>query len=135
MVIDTSAIVAIFLGAPEADRLAEAIADAKTRLAPATCLFETRLALVARRDDRAIKDLDLWLIQAGGQVVAVDAERVDPATHGWLASGEGRRPAALNFADCLSSTLAKRSGEPLLCKGDDFPRTDIPLVRLADPTA
>ena len=39
--------------------------------------------------------------------------------------GKGRHPAGLNFADCLSYALAKRSGEPLLFKGEDFAKTDI----------
>jgi ribonuclease VapC len=38
--------------------------------------------------------------------------------------GKGRHPAALNFSDCLSYALAKRSGLPQLFKGDDFSRTD-----------
>ena len=38
----------------------------------------------------------------------------------------GRHPAALNFVDCLSYALARRSGEALLFKGEAFGRTDIP---------
>ena len=108
MVIDTSALTAIFLGEPEADRFDEAIARAKTRLLPATCLLEARIVLVARRD-----------------VIPVDSDLVDLATQAWLTYGKGRHPAALNFADCLSYALAKRSGLPLLFKGDDFSRTDV----------
>jgi uncharacterized protein with PIN domain len=69
MVIDTSALIAIFLGEPEADRFDEAIAKAKTRLLPATCLLEARMALVARRDERSVNDLDLWLLKAGVDVI------------------------------------------------------------------
>jgi ribonuclease VapC len=128
MVVDTSALVAIFLGEPEADRFDEAIAKASSRLLPATCLLEARIVLIARRDERAVNDLDLWLIKAGVEVAPVDANLVDLATQAWLAYGKGRHPAALNFADCLSYAAAKRWGEPLLCKGDDFSRTGIPLV-------
>ena len=59
MVIDTSAIMAIFLGEPEVDGFDEAIGAAKIRLLPATCLFEARIVLVARRDERSVDDLDL----------------------------------------------------------------------------
>ena len=59
----------------------------------------------------------------------VDVELIDIATQAWLAFGKGRHPAALNFADCLSYALAKRSGEPLLFKGDDFAKTDVRCVR------
>lgn len=125
MVIDTSALIAIFLGEPEADRFDEAIAKAKTLLLPATCLLEARMVLVARRDERSVNDLDLWLLKAGVDVIPVDSDLVDLATQAWLAYGKGRHPAALNFADCLSYALAKRSGLPLLFKGDDFSRTDV----------
>jgi ribonuclease VapC len=36
--------------------------------------------------------------------------------------------AALNFGDCLTYALAKAGGEPLLCVGDDFARTDLVLA-------
>ena len=45
--------------------------------------------------------------------------------------GKGRHPAGLNLGDCCSYALARASGEPLLCKGNDFARTDIPLVEVA----
>jgi ribonuclease VapC len=34
-------------------------------------------------------------------------------------------PARLNFGDCFAYALAKSSGEPLLCKGNDFVHTDV----------
>jgi ribonuclease VapC len=40
--------------------------------------------------------------------------------------GKGNHPAGLNFGDCFAYALAKATGEPLLFKGDDFARTDIP---------
>jgi ribonuclease VapC len=43
----------------------------------------------------------------------------------WKQYGKGRHPAALNFGDCFSYALAKRLGEPLLFKGDDFSKTDL----------
>ena len=67
-------------------------------------------------------------MKAAVTIVAVDAELVDFATQAWLTYGKGRHPAALNFADCLSYALAKRSGQPLLFKGDDFSKTDIRAV-------
>jgi ribonuclease VapC len=34
----------------------------------------------------------------------------------------------LNFGDCCTYATASVSGEPLLCVGDDFRQTDLPLV-------
>ena len=41
----------------------------------------------------------------------------------------GRHPAALNYGDCFVYALARQTGEPLLSKGNDFPRTDIGMIR------
>jgi ribonuclease VapC len=42
--------------------------------------------------------------------------------------GRGRHKAALNFGDCFAYACAKTLDVPLLCKGDDFPQTDIKLA-------
>jgi ribonuclease VapC len=36
----------------------------------------------------------------------------------------------LNFGDCCTYAVASVAGEPLLCKGDDFAKTDLLLVSL-----
>jgi uncharacterized protein with PIN domain len=42
--------------------------------------------------------------------------------------GRSRHRAKLNFGDCLSYAVAKLAGQPLLCVGDDFAKTDISLA-------
>jgi ribonuclease VapC len=44
--------------------------------------------------------------------------------------GKGRHAAALSFGDCFSYALSRSTGEPLLCKGEDFPRTDVACCSL-----
>jgi ribonuclease VapC len=34
-------------------------------------------------------------------------------------------PAGLNYGDCFAYALAIDAGEPLLFKGEDFPKTDV----------
>ena len=46
----------------------------------------------------------------------------------WRRYGKGRHPARLNFGDCCTYALARVSGEPLLAKGEDFPKTDVMLA-------
>jgi ribonuclease VapC len=125
MVIDTSAIVAILRNEPQADSLRRAIVADPVRLVPATCVFEARLVLASRLGEHVIAEIDLWLRKISAAVIAVDADLVDVATQAWLAYGKGRHPASLNFADCFSYALAKRSGESLLFKGEDFSKTDL----------
>ena len=125
MVIDTSAIVAILRGEPDADALERRLVGAPIRLIPATCVLEARLVLASRFGEQVLGDVDLWLSRIEADVIAIDAELVDLATVAWLTYGKGRHPAALNFADCLSYAVAKRSGMALLFKGEDFARTDL----------
>ncbi|MER8479267.1 type II toxin-antitoxin system VapC family toxin [Mesorhizobium sp. M1163] len=125
MVIDTSAIVAILRSEPEAARLERALASDPVRPVPATCVLEARMALVSRRGEHPLAEIDLWLREIETDIIAVDSELVDLATQGWLTYGKGHHPAALNFADCLSYALAKRADEPLLFIGKDFSQTDI----------
>jgi ribonuclease VapC len=125
MVIDTSAIVAILRGEPQADRLERAIVADRIRLVPATCVFEARMVLVSRRGENVLAEIDLWLSKIEAEIIAVDADLVDLATQAWLTYGKGRHPAGLNFADCFSYALAKRAEDTLLFIGEDFKQTDI----------
>ncbi len=125
MVIDTSALIAIFLGEPERRRFLELILAAKTRLLSAASLLETGIVLEARRGEAAGREFDLFVVRAGLAIVPVNGEQADIARSAWRNFGKGRHPAALNFGDCFSYALAKFSSEPLLAKGTDFALTDI----------
>ncbi|MCK6443120.1 type II toxin-antitoxin system VapC family toxin [Elstera cyanobacteriorum] len=128
MVIDTSAIIAILLGEPEAPELARAIEDGSPRLLSAANLLETSMVIEARKGDAAGRELDLLLYRAGIDVVPVDQEQAEIARVAWRRYGKGRHPANLNFGDCFAYALAKTTGLPLLFKGDDFSQTDIGRV-------
>lgn len=125
MVIDTSAIVAILRNESEATRLEKALVLDPVRLVPASCVLEARMALVSRRGEHALAEIDLWLSKIQADIIPIDADLVDLATHAWLAYGRGRHPAGLNFADCFSYALAKRADEALLFIGNDFSQTDV----------
>jgi ribonuclease VapC len=129
MVIDTSALVAIFLAEPERRRFLDLIVEAGTRLISAANALETGIVLEARRGEAAGREFDLFVVRANLQVVPVDGEQVEIARSAWRKYGKGRHPAALNFGDCFAYALAKSSGESLLAKGTDFGATDIELSR------
>ena len=125
MVIDTSALAAIFFAEPERDSFLAAIATAGSRLVSAATVLETGIVLESRQGEAAGREFDLFVVRADLQLVAVDAEQADLARSAWRKYGKGRHPAALNFGDCFSYALAKVSGEPLLAKGTDFASTDL----------
>jgi ribonuclease VapC len=124
-VIDTSAIVAIALNEPDATELEVRIADDPVRLVSAAIVLEATIALESRLGDAGGRELDLWLLKIGAEIVPVDAEQADAARRAWRRYGKGRHPAALNYGDCFSYALAATRGEPLLFKGDDFVKADV----------
>ncbi|MBZ5650356.1 MAG: type II toxin-antitoxin system VapC family toxin [Acidobacteriia bacterium] len=132
MVIDTSALVAIFLAEAERRQFLDRIVEAATRLISAANALETGIVLEARRGEAAGREFDLFLVRANLQVIPVDGEQVEIARSAWRRYGKGRHPAGLNFGDCFAYALAKSCGEPLLAKGTDFATTDIALVTLND---
>lgn len=127
MVVDTSSLVCILLDEPEAEQYAGQLAetDSPKRMTAATWL-ETRLMMTARRGKVGAESLDELLQLAKIEMVPVDAELVRIAYQAWLHYGKGRHPAGLNFGDSFSYALAKQHQEPLLFKGKDFSKTDIP---------
>jgi ribonuclease VapC len=129
MVIDTSALAAVFFGEPERHKFLEAIVSASSRLISAATVLETGIVLEARQGEAASREFDLFLIRANLQVVPVDSDQAELARSAWRRYGKGRHPAALNFGDCLAYALAKSAAEPLLAKGSDFGLTDIEIHR------
>ena len=125
MVIDTSAIVAIAFDEPEARSIEQAIADESVRLVSAATVVEAAMVIESRYGETGGRELDLWLVRIGADIVPVDAYQAEEARRAWRRFGKGRHPAGLNYGDCFSYALAKARGVPLLFKGDDFGRTDI----------
>ena len=128
MVIDTSAVMAILLGEPEAAPFAVAIEADPTRIMSAATAFETALVIETRKGPSGGREFDLLMHRAQIEVVPFTAEQFDVARDAWRRFGKGTHAAGLNFGDCFSYALAATSGEPLLFKGDDFGLTDIRTV-------
>ncbi len=127
MVIDTSALAAIFFGEPERRQFLEAIATAEIRLVSAATVLETGIVLEARQGESAGREFDLFVVRAGLEIVPVDSDQVELARTAWRKFGKGLHAAGLNYGDCFSYALAKSNGETLLAKGTDFASTDIEL--------
>jgi ribonuclease VapC len=128
MVIDSSALLAVLFQEPEAASIARAIEADPRRLASAFTVLEASVVVEARKAEIGGRELDLLLHRIGLDQVPLTASHVEVAREAWRTFGRGRHPAGLNLGDCCSYALARISGEPLLCKGDDFPKTDAKLV-------
>ena len=72
------------------------------------------------------RQCDTFFRRAGIVIEPVTVEQAHLARQAFLDFGKGRHPAGLNFGDSFAYALAKVTGEPLLFKGEDFKKTDIP---------
>jgi len=126
MVIDTSALIAVLLNEPGAPRISEAIELASVRLLSVANFLEAAMVIESRKGEAAGRELDLALYRATIEVVPVDQDQAEIARLAWRRYGKGRHAAGLNYGDCFAYALARQRRLPLLFRGDDFARTDIP---------
>lgn len=128
MVIDTSALIAVLLGEPDAGRVVQAIEAGSPRLLSAANLLEASIVIESRKGEAGGRELDLLLYRGEIEVVAVEQDQAEAARAAWRRFGKGRHPAALNYGDCFAYALAKTRHLPLLFRGNDFSQTDIACV-------
>ena len=132
MIIDSSAVLAVIGKEPGHEPIIhELAASTRTRIGAPTQL-ETGIVLTARLGPRGRTVLARFLQENGIQTVAFGEEYAAVALDAYSRFGKGRRPAGLNFGDCCAYATASMAGEQLLCVGNDFRQTDLPLVSLDD---
>jgi ribonuclease VapC len=128
MILDSSALVGIVLREPGFDGLVSKVARAEALAVGAPTLTEAGIVLTARlgRDARGL--LQGLLREWNAATVAFGEEHWRESVTAYERFGRGRHPAQLNFGDCMAYAVAKLAGEPLLCTGEDFARTDLTLA-------
>ncbi len=129
IVVDSSALVAVFTGESDADALLAAIAEARAIRISAVSLVELLMVLDARTGRDNEPPIRAFVAEAGILVVPVDEELAWQAVAAWWRFGKGNHPARLNHGDCFAYALARRLGAPLLYKGGDFAQTDVTAAR------
>ena len=126
VIIDTSALIAIFRAEPDAGEMARAIERAQIRRISAANWLETAIVIDASRDPVASRRFDELVQTAELHVEPVTGDQVGIARDAYRDFGKGSgRKAGLNLGDCFAYALAKSTGEDLLFKGNDFGHTDI----------
>ena len=128
IVIDSAALVAIALQEEERERIQATLLSKGTRLMSPISHLEAGLVLEARHGLAGALLLDELCRALKLDFVAFTRDHVRLARDAWSRFGKGRHPAGLNFGDCCTYALARATGQPLLCKGNDFPRTDLELI-------
>jgi|SRR5579863_1082014 len=130
MVIDTSAVLAILQREPTRRRYLEAIEAADTIRMSVASLVEGSIVIESRYGSEGLRDFDRFISRAGIELVPVDAEQGQLARTAFSRFAKGRHRAGLNYGDCFSYAAAISLGEPLLCQGDDFVHTDVPICHI-----
>ena len=129
MIVDSSAVVAVLLREPGHEPLLGQLASAAGAGIGTPTLTETGIVLVARLGATGRTLLGRFIEEAEIVPVAFGERHWASALEAYLRFGKGRHPAALSFGDCMTYATASLSGEDLLCVGDAFAKTDLPLVR------
>ena len=127
MILDSSAVIAILTQEKGWEALLSKLENAPHLGIGAPTLVETGIVF-SRWGPRYRDHLELFLNALGIQILSFGEAHFREALMAFERFGKGRHPASLNFGDCLSYAFAKVQQEPLLCVGDDFPRTDIPIA-------
>lgn len=127
MILDSSAIVAIFFQEAGYDALLAKLMAAQEVGIGAPTLVECGIVLSARLNQDARGLLARFMEEAAVTLIPFTETHYSTALGSWLNYGKGRHPAGLNFGDCMAYAMAKVSDLPLLCIGEDFPQTDLLL--------
>jgi ribonuclease VapC len=126
IVIDSSAVVAIFENEPEEATFSEVIASTSRLLMSAVNVHETATVLRARRGRENEEDFWRFLKASNIKIAAFNEKQARLAADAFSRYGKGiDSKARLNLCDCAAYALAKSLSVPLLFKGNDFTHTDI----------
>ncbi len=115
---------------PEGIPFAKALDRQETSFCSALALWETAAALCRSylvSPSSASDQVDIVRDRFRLQIVAIGEREYDLAIDAYAQFGKGRHPAALNMGDCFAYACAKAKAAAMLCKGDDFPKTDIEI--------
>lgn len=129
IVVDSSALVAIFEQESDAATFATAIMQADQLVISAVNVHETGMVMRARRGEAAEHLVWRFLLADNDfEIAPFDEMQAREALAAFGRYGKGvSAKGRLNLADCAAYALAKTMDSPLLFKGEDFSATDVKL--------
>jgi ribonuclease VapC len=127
IVVDSSALIAIFEHEDDAAIYAAVIRQAERLFVSAVNVHETGIVMRARHGEAAVDRMWRFLRDENDfEIVPFDEAQARESVAAFGRFGKGIDPKArLNLADCVAYALAKNMNLPLLFKGNDFTQTDV----------
>jgi ribonuclease VapC len=126
LIVDSSALIAILTGEPDAEELNDVLSGASGPMLSVANYFETAIVLDRHRSPGLGEKLERYLAAAAIELAEVTESQARIARAAYRNFGKGSgHPAGLNFGDCFAYALAVERDEPLVYTGDDFTHTDV----------
>lgn len=132
IVVDSSAVVAVFKNEPDADDLVARLLASDGRVMAAPNWLEAAMVFEGKGEFGETARFDSLIAELDIEVVPLTAEHARLARDAFKRYGKGRgrggrggAHAKLNFGDCFAYALAKALDAPLLFEGGDFAATDV----------
>ncbi len=125
IVIDTSALMAVVLDEPDAERCSAELENTSEIAISAVTVAEALIVAAMRKVGPEMQRL---IDELGFEVAPVTPAVARRVAHAYERWGKGIHPAGLNFGDCFAYALAQERACPLLYVGDAFSRTDVVSV-------
>jgi ribonuclease VapC len=126
VVIDTSALLAVFFDEPEGRWVADRLAEHATELRMSTVNLAETLIRVRDRQPQLYDQIEDELLSSGIRFVPPDVEQARIVA-------EARFRYPLNLGDCFAYALATVEDCPILAKDSDFRKTDRPVLFPPEP--
>ena len=130
VVVDSSAILSILLAESGSDEILTAISNNSCSMSVGNYL-ESAIVVDSTKDPVAIRKFDAFIKASGIEIIPIDFKQIEIARVAYRDYGKGTgHPAKLNFGDVFAYALASTTNRELICKGDDFIKTDIAILDL-----
>ena len=128
MIIDSSALVAVFVREPAAEPIRLRLEQETSVRIGAPTLVETSIVVESKAGLGGRALLGQLLDELAITLVPFEETHARVAIDAYSRFGKGYHPAALNYGDCMAYAIARVAGEPLLCLGNNFALTDLELA-------
>ena len=128
MILDTSAIASIVFKEPGYEEVLQKLVGAEQAGIGTPTLAEAGLALTARLKKDARPMLMRFLQEFAITPIPFGEAHWQETVIAFQRFGKGRRPARLNFGDCMAYATARLAAEPLLCVGSRLRKTDLEMA-------